>query len=96
MKIKPIYKKKAIYNSRDRSIFHQFLKEEGLSRIDTSIHLDISPPTLDKYLENPYLFNVNQLDIISDITNVDIPFLLDLIFQHKEVNNFNNKRNNIS
>ena len=89
-------KKKAIYNSLDRSVLHQFIKEEGISRIDASIFLNLSPPTLDKYLSDPKLFNVSHLLILSKHTKVDIPFLLDLIFQQYSVNNFNNKRNNFT
>ncbi len=85
--------KKSVYRSVDRSLLHRFLKEEGYNRVDLGNYLDLAYPTLDKYLSNPHLFNINHIKLISECTGVDLLFLIDIIYEHPDVNKKRNKRN---
>ena len=78
--------KKSIYKSKDRSLLHRFLKEEGYTRVDLSACLNISEITLDKYLSDPFLFNINHIKVMSECTKVDLFFLIDIIYQQTDVN----------
>jgi len=73
-------KEKTIYRSPDRSLLHRFLKEEGFNRLNTAADLDLSPPTLDKYLNDPRKFSIEHIKRMSQLTKVDMFFIVDLIY----------------
>ena len=77
------FKNKALYKSKDKSIFHKFLKEEGYNRKFLSIDLDMSYCTIDNYLKNPRKFKVEHIKSISEETGVDANFIFDLIYENK-------------
>ena len=72
---------KGLYDTADRSLFHKFLKEEGYNRKFLSIDLNLSVATIDKYLQQPHLFNVQHIKAISEETGVDANFLIDIIYE---------------
>ena len=73
---------KAQYNCIDKSVLHKFLKEEGYNRKNLAIDLNLSAPTLDKYLQNPEFFTVKHIKSISEETGVDINFIFALIYEN--------------
>ena len=73
-----------IYNIKNRSLLHKFLKEEGLSKRDLSDYLGLCRMTVDKYLENPEEFRIKHIKEICSLTAVDMPFIMDIIKTEKE------------
>ena len=76
--------KKRVYRTKTRSLLHKFFKEEGFTRRHLAIDLNIAEPTLDKYLEDPTLFRVSEIRTISDLTELDLNFIFELIYEDNE------------
>ena len=72
--------KKRQYRTLDKSLFHQWLKEEGYSRYGLSIDLDRGALTIDRYMDEPERLTLKQLKIICENTKVDANFVMDLIY----------------
>tara|TARA_R110000751_G_scaffold195972_1_gene301312 strand:- start:384 stop:629 length:246 start_codon:yes stop_codon:yes gene_type:complete len=73
---------KAQYKTKPKSIFHTFLLEEGYNRKYLSYDLNLSPATIDKYLEQPECFTVKHIKSISEETGVDANFIINLIYEN--------------
>ena len=78
MKIKRF--KKAAYKTLDKSTLHKFLKEEGYVRGGLAIDLDVTPMTIDRYMDEPERLTLKQVKIICEETDVDANFIMDLIY----------------
>ena len=72
--------KKKQYKTKDKSIFHKWLKEEGYNRAGLSIDLDVTPITIDRYMREPERLTLKQIKKICESTNVDANFIIDLIY----------------
>ena len=73
---------KAQYNTLDKSLFHQWLKEEGYSRYGLAIDLDKTEVTIDRYMNEPERLTIKQVKIISEETGVDANFIFSLIYEN--------------
>ncbi len=71
--------KKKTYNIKNKSLLHQFLKEEGFTLRDLSDHLGLCRMSLDKYLNNPQEFRIKHINEICSLTGVDSYFILDIL-----------------
>ena len=80
MKIKRF--KKAAYKTLDKSTLHKFLKEEGYSRYGLAIDLDVTVCTIDRYMREPERLTLKQLKVISEETQVDANFIMNLIYEN--------------
>ena len=74
------FKAKAQYKTKDKSLFHKWLKEEGYSRKFLAIDLGVTLQTIDRYMENPEQLKLHQLKAICEETDVDLNFINDLIY----------------
>tara|TARA_R100000654_G_scaffold70961_1_gene101585 strand:+ start:91 stop:342 length:252 start_codon:yes stop_codon:yes gene_type:complete len=72
--------RKGQYKTKDKSIFHKWLKEEGYSRYGLAIDLEVTEATIDRYMSDPTRLSLRQIKIISLETNVDFNFIHDLIW----------------
>ena len=59
MKVKRF--KKAAYKTLDKSTLHKFLKEEGYVRGGLAIDLDVTPMTIDRYMNHPQKIKVEHI-----------------------------------
>ncbi len=75
------FKSKAQYKTKDKSIFHKFLKEEGYSRKFLAIDLGVTKMTIDRYMINPEKMKLHQIKIICEETGVDTNFIMNLIYE---------------
>ena len=71
--------KKKTYNIKNKSLLHQFLKEEGFTLRDLSDHLGLCRMSLDKYLNHPQEFRIKHINEICSLTGVDSYFILDIL-----------------
>jgi len=74
------FKNKGQYNTLDKSLFHQWLKEEGYNRQGLAIDLEKTPTTIDRYMDNPERLSLKQIKIICEETEVDANFIMNLIY----------------
>ncbi len=74
------FKMKAQYKTKDKSLFHKWLKEEGYSRKYLAIDLGVTKQTIDRYMNYPEQLKLHQLKAICEETNVDMNFINDLIY----------------
>lgn len=72
--------KKRAYKTKDKSLFHKWLKEEGFNRVGMSIDLDVTEATIDRYMREPERLTLKQIKIICESTEVDSNFIMDLIW----------------
>lgn len=72
--------KKRAYKTKDKSLFHKWLKEEGFNRVGMSIDLDVTEMTIDRYMREPERLTLKQIKIICESTKVDSNFIMDLIY----------------
>ena len=70
------------YNTLDKSLFHQWLKEEGYSRYGLAIDLGKTEATIDRYMNEPERLTIKQVKIISEETGVDANFIFSLIYEN--------------
>ena len=61
------------------SLLHRFLNEEGMSNVLIANLLNISTPTLKKYMKNPKLLKVQNIFDIGVYTDVTFDFVISLI-----------------
>tara|TARA_R100001510_G_scaffold7869_1_gene6103 strand:+ start:885 stop:1124 length:240 start_codon:yes stop_codon:yes gene_type:complete len=73
--------KKKQYRTKDKSLFHKWLKQEGFNRVGMSIDLDVTEMTIDRYMREPERLTLKQIKTICESTNVDANFIMDLIYQ---------------
>ena len=69
--------KKKQYRTKDKSLFHKWLKQEGYNRAGLSINLDVTPMTIDRYMREPERLTLKQIKTICESTNVDANFIID-------------------
>ncbi len=74
------FKNKSLYNCKDKSLLHKFLKEEGFNRKFLSYDLRIALPTVDDYLNNPSKLKVKHIKAICNETGADPNFIFSLIY----------------
>ena len=78
MKIKRF--KKAQYKTLDKSLFHKWLKEEGFSRYGLAEDFNVTPMTIDRYMNNPEKIKISYIKILCEETKVDANFIMNLIY----------------
>ena len=76
------FKNKSLYNCKDKSRFHRFLKEEGFNRKFLAYDLGMSLPTVDDYLKDPTKFKVKHIKSIAEEAEVDFNFIFNLIYNY--------------
>lgn len=72
--------RKGQYETLDKSLFHKWLKEEGYSRYGLAIDLEKTVVTIDRYMDEPERLTLKQVKILSEQTEVDANFIMDLIY----------------
>ena len=80
MKVKRF--KKANYTTLDKSKLHKFLKEEGFSRQGMSMDFDVTPMTIDRWMDNPEKIQMRYVKTICEETGVDANFIFSLIYEN--------------
>tara|TARA_R100001591_G_scaffold24298_1_gene34165 strand:+ start:66 stop:329 length:264 start_codon:yes stop_codon:yes gene_type:complete len=74
--------RKGQYKTYDKSLFHKWLKEEGYSRYGLAIDLDVTVCTIDRYMREPERLTLKQVKVISEETQVDANFIMNLIYEN--------------
>ena len=77
------FKNKSQYKTIDKSLLHKFLKEEGFNRQGLSLDFEVTPMTIDRYMDNPEKMKIYHLKKICEETGVDANFILNLIYENK-------------
>jgi len=62
-----------------------FLKDKGLNRYKLGKELDISPPTIRIFLNNPSEFKAKHIKKMADLTEVHFEKLLGLILEYRNL-----------
>jgi len=78
------FKHKGQYSTVDKSLLHQWLKEEGYNRQGLSADLDVTPMTIDRYMDHPEKMKLHTLKQICMETGVDANFVMSLIYDNSK------------
>ena len=76
--------KKSQYTTVNKSLLHQWLKEEGYNRQGLSLDLECTPMTIDRYMDNPETMRIHTLHRICVETGVDANFIMRLIYDNSK------------
>ena len=80
MKVKRF--KKANYTTLDKSKLHKFLKDEVFSSQGMSRDFDVTPMTIDRWMDNPEKIQMRYVKTICEETGVDANFIFRLIYEN--------------
>ena len=72
--------RKGQYKTKDLSLFHKWIKEEGYSRYGLAYDLDKTVMTIDRYMKEPERLSLKQIKILCEETDVDANFIMNLIY----------------
>tara|TARA_R100001079_G_C4431526_1_gene144405 strand:+ start:749 stop:1000 length:252 start_codon:yes stop_codon:yes gene_type:complete len=73
---------KSQYTTVNKSLLHQWLKEEGYNRQGLSLDFECTPMTIDRYMDNPDKLKLSQVHRLCIETGVDANFIMSLVYEN--------------